>query len=40
MTITKRLILTLSLALAALIFVGVAGLTQLSSSGWIWCRRA
>ncbi|MRX10612.1 HAMP domain-containing protein [Pseudoduganella sp. FT25W] len=30
MTITKRLILTLSLALAALIFVGVSGLTQLS----------
>jgi methyl-accepting chemotaxis protein len=30
MTITKRLILTLSLALLALIFVGVAGLTQLS----------
>jgi methyl-accepting chemotaxis protein len=32
MTITKRLILTLSLALAALIFVGVAGLTQLSNA--------
>jgi methyl-accepting chemotaxis protein len=32
MTITKRLILTLSLALAALIFVGVAGLTQLSKA--------
>ncbi|MYM66738.1 methyl-accepting chemotaxis protein [Pseudoduganella sp. FT55W] len=30
MTITKRLILTLSLALVALIFVGVSGLTQLS----------
>jgi len=30
MTITKRLILTLSLALLALIFVGAAGLTQLS----------
>ncbi|WP_343729831.1 methyl-accepting chemotaxis protein [Duganella sp.] len=30
MTITKRLILTLSLALVALIFVGAAGLTQLS----------
>jgi CHASE3 domain sensor protein len=30
MTITKRLILTLSLALLALIFVGVTGLTQLS----------
>ncbi|MYM24306.1 HAMP domain-containing protein [Duganella sp. FT135W] len=30
MTITKRLILTLSLALVALIFVGVTGLTQLS----------
>jgi methyl-accepting chemotaxis protein len=32
MTITKRLILTLSLALAALIFVGVAGLAQLSKA--------
>ena len=32
MTITKRLILTLSLALLALIFVGVAGLTQLSKA--------
>jgi methyl-accepting chemotaxis protein len=32
MTITKRLILTLSLALAALIFVGVSGLKQLSSA--------
>jgi methyl-accepting chemotaxis protein len=32
MTITKRLILTLSLALAALIFVGVAALTQLSNA--------
>ncbi|MQA40946.1 HAMP domain-containing protein [Rugamonas sp. FT29W] len=30
MTITKRLILTLSLALLALIFVGITGLTQLS----------
>ncbi|MES2163665.1 MAG: methyl-accepting chemotaxis protein [Pseudomonadota bacterium] len=30
MTITKRLILTLSLALLALIFVGMTGLTQLS----------
>ena len=30
MTITKRLILTLSLALLALIFVGIAGLNQLS----------
>ncbi|MYM33496.1 methyl-accepting chemotaxis protein [Duganella sp. FT94W] len=32
MTITKRLILTLSLALAALIFVGVSGLKQLSNA--------
>nr|WP_315250510.1 methyl-accepting chemotaxis protein [uncultured Duganella sp.] len=32
MTITKRLILTLSLALAALIFVGVSGLRQLSNA--------
>ena len=30
MTITKRLILTLSLALLALLFVGITGLTQLS----------
>ncbi|MBV7537612.1 MCP four helix bundle domain-containing protein [Duganella sp. sic0402] len=32
MTIAKRLMLTLSLALAALIFVGVAALTQLSNA--------
>ncbi|MYM96604.1 methyl-accepting chemotaxis protein [Duganella vulcania] len=32
MTITKRLILTLSLALLALIFVGITGLTQLSTA--------
>jgi methyl-accepting chemotaxis protein len=32
MTITKRLILTLSLALAALIFVGISGLAQLSKA--------
>ena len=32
MTITKRLILTLSLALAALIFVGASGLKQLSNA--------